>query len=287
MQRTAELSDPGHRKKIMSEESHQALNREAREIWNQKAAFWDGQYGDEGNRFHRLLVAPAVERLLEVRPDERVLDIACGNGVVSRRLAQLGAQVLALDFSEELLGRARARTTEHAARIDYQLVDATDEGQMIALGEGQFDAAVCTQALMDLPVIEPLLAALGRLLRPGGRLVFSIGHPCFNSVGSQKVAVAGEQDGEVATGYAVQVSQYIRPSMEEQGVGIVGEPAPHPYFHRPLSVLFNACFRAGFVLDGMEEPVYPVEVSGERWFSWANFKEIPPALVARMRLTPP
>ena len=82
-----------------------------------------------------------------------------------------------------------------------------------------------------------------------------------------------------------------RPALHrERNVGqcwvsrVSGEPAPHTDFHRPISLLFNTCFRAGFVLDGFEEPVFPPEASGERWFSWANFKEIPPIFVARMRL---
>jgi hypothetical protein len=51
----------------------QTLNEEGRELWNQKAAFWDALHGDEGNSFHRYLVAPAVERLLALQPGERVL----------------------------------------------------------------------------------------------------------------------------------------------------------------------------------------------------------------------
>ena len=85
------------------------LNEAARDMWDQKASFWDEKMGD-GNDFHRLLVSPAVERLLALQPGETVLEIACGNGVFSRRMAQLGVCVLATDFSVQFLERARART---------------------------------------------------------------------------------------------------------------------------------------------------------------------------------
>src|SRR5215203_7305136 len=101
---------------------------EVLDIWNAKAAFWDERMGD-GNQFQLELIGPAVERLLAVRSGERILDVGCGNGVFSRRLAVLGAQVLAVDASARFLELARARSSELADRIDYRLVDATDEAQ--------------------------------------------------------------------------------------------------------------------------------------------------------------
>jgi len=70
------------------------LNEAVREIWNRNADFWNQRMG-EGNEFHRVLIGPAQERLLDLRPGESVLDIACGNGQFARRLAGLGAEVLA------------------------------------------------------------------------------------------------------------------------------------------------------------------------------------------------
>ncbi|HLB29507.1 MAG TPA: class I SAM-dependent methyltransferase, partial [Dehalococcoidia bacterium] len=162
------------------------MKRDAQARWEANAEFWDERFG-EGNSFQKLLIGPSTERLLAVRPGATVLDIACGNGAFSRRLAHLGAQVVAFDFSRRFLERARTRTTEHADRIEYKLVDATDEAQLLALGPQRFDAAVCTMALMDMATIEPLLSALGQLLKPGGPFVFSVMHPCFNNTAGCKM----------------------------------------------------------------------------------------------------
>src|SRR5262249_51248223 len=148
----------------------------------------------EGNLFQRVLIGPASERLLEVQPGQAILDVACGNGVFSRRLAALGAHVVATDFSARFLELARARSTEYAERIEYLLVDATDESQLLALGERRFDAAVCNMALMDMVRIEPLLSALMYLLKPSGRFVFSIMHPAFNYVGGAPMGMEEAED---------------------------------------------------------------------------------------------
>src|SRR5437899_4750628 len=89
-----------------------ALTSESRAIWNQNAAYWDEYMGPEGNAFHRLLVAPTAERLLGIRPGEVVLEVACGVGLFARLLAELGARVLATDFSEVFVERARVRCQE-------------------------------------------------------------------------------------------------------------------------------------------------------------------------------
>ncbi|MFQ5851489.1 MAG: class I SAM-dependent methyltransferase [Candidatus Binatia bacterium] len=267
----------------MSEEK--ISNQEVQDIWNQIAGFWDDYMG-EGNDFQNLLIGPATERLLELQPGELVLDVACGNGAFSRRMAQLGAQVVAFDFSEVFIEKAKARTTEYAERIEYRVLDATAEDQLLALGKQRFDAAVCTMALMDMSDIDPLISALSQLLKVGGWFVFSVLHPCFNSTGCKLVVEEEYRDGELIPVYSVKVSEYIQPSVKK-GLGVRSQPTPHYYFHRPLGMIFNTCFRAGFVLDGMEEPTFDEGIISEHPINWKNYKEIPPVLVARMRVTWP
>jgi len=258
------------------------LGEKVQEIWERNAQFWD-EYMGEGRDFQNFLLGPATERLLRLQPGEVVLDIACGNGTFSRRMAETGAQVIAFDFSETFLQRAQERTTKHSDRIEYLHLDATDEGQLLSLGSERFDAAVCTMGLMDMTTITPLLSALSRLLKAGGRFVFSVLHPCFNSSdGFAKVLEEEDRDGEMHTIQAIKTWRYITPSVAS-GLGVVGQPVPQYYFHRPLSVLFGAGFQAGFVVDGIEEPVFEPSAERGQTLSWLDFREIPPVIVARMR----
>lgn len=80
-------------------EDPKGLNERTRDAWNRNAAFWDQWMGDEGNDFQRLLVWEPTERMLDIQSGERVLDVACGNGNFSRRLAARGARVVGIDFA--------------------------------------------------------------------------------------------------------------------------------------------------------------------------------------------
>ncbi len=261
-----------------------ALRRETQAIWEQKADHWDAQMG-EGNTFHNQLVAPAAARLLAPRAGETILDVACGNGQFSRQLAALGATVVATDFSATFLARAAARTIEYTERITYQQLDATDEAALLTLGAGRFDAAICNMALMDMPTIAPLLSALRRLLKPGGRFVFAVPHPCFNNNATRLTLEEEDRAGEIWETRGVRITEYLQ-IPPGKGAGMPGEPVPHYYFHRPLHELLGACFAAGFALDGLEEPSFAPDTTSGRALSWAHYRQIPPALVARVRSLP-
>lgn len=259
------------------------LNARVQAIWDQNAGFWDDHMGPEGNHFHRLLVSPPAERLLAIQAGEVVLEIACGAGVFARRLADLGAQVLATDFSQAFLDRARHRSRAYADRIQFRLLDAMDEAQLRALGEHRFDAVATNMALMDMADIRPLAAALPHLLKPSGRFVLTIMHPCFNTSGCALMAEQEDNDRRVEVTYAIKVKRYLGLSVD-RGLGILGQPAPQYYFHRPLHRLLGPFLQAGLILDGIEEPAFDATMESRRQTSWGgNYHEIPPVLALRLR----
>ena len=229
-------------------------NTRTTEVWDRLAEWWDDKIGD-GNPTQDLLVEPASERMLDLGPGDQVLDIACGAGRFARRMAALGARVVAVDHSEAFIRRARNRTTDSAGQIDYRVVNAADPEALMSLGETRFDAAVCTMALMDMASIEPLISTLPRLLRPGGRFVFSVSHPVFNSGTVRRIAEEHDRDGALVTSFGAVVTDYMTPYVHT-GIAIRGQPEPQYLFHRPIFMLFNTCFKHGFALDWMEEPPF-------------------------------
>jgi 2-polyprenyl-3-methyl-5-hydroxy-6-metoxy-1,4-benzoquinol methylase len=230
------------------------------------------------------LIEPPAERLLDVRAGDTILDAACGAGRFARRMAELGARVVAFDCSAEFVARARERTAPDAA-VEYHLLDAANEQALVSLGLGRFDKAVCTMALMDMPEIGPLFAGVSRVLRPGGVFVFSMTHPCFHSATIQRFAELHEESaGRHVVRTGVKVSSYLSP-FARKTEGIIGQPEAQWFFHRPISALFRAGFEAGFVIDGLEEPaISQSKTTPKAGVRWTDMPDIPPVFVVRMKL---
>ena len=262
--------------------NHSDSNQFSRDAWDANAEIWDARMGDEGNDFFRILQWPIISSFLDIQPDSHILDIACGNGLTSRKLAELGATVTAFDFSSELIKLAQARPNPDS-RITYHRIDAADESALLALGEHVFDSALCNMALFDIADIEPLFQVMPKLLKPNGILVFSLTHPAFNNASSMHVMEEIDYEGEIKTVYSVKISRYMTP-YQAKGLALRNQPKPQMYFERPLRYYLNLGFQNGFVLDGFEERAFSPEDPQTFPLGWGGkFSEIPPVLIARLR----
>jgi SAM-dependent methyltransferase len=115
---------------------------------------------------------PTLRELLPSLTGARVVDLGCGFGWFCRWAADEGAaEVLGIDVSERMLGRARAEAP--SPRISYERHDL--EG--LELPADRFDLAYSSLTLHYLADIVPLFATVRRALTPGGSFVFSIEHP--------------------------------------------------------------------------------------------------------------
>src|SRR5712672_726969 len=74
--------------------------------WGEVADWYDRLVGDEGSEYHQKVVHPGVVRLLGLSPGDPVIDVACGQGVLCRVLAERGAEVTGVDAAEPLIRAA-------------------------------------------------------------------------------------------------------------------------------------------------------------------------------------
>lgn len=131
------------------------------ENWSAIAAAYENSFEALSSQFS----ADALE-LLDVKPGERVIDVAAGTGTLGLLAARAGAEVLATDFAEGMVARLRERiAAEGLARISAEVMD----GQALAVPDASFDAGASVLGLIFFPDIPRGIAELRRVLRPGGR----------------------------------------------------------------------------------------------------------------------
>ncbi len=137
---------------------------------------WNGQSGERWVAYEARLDAmlaafgQAAMDAAAPAPGEHVLDVGCGSGTSSLALAArvgAGGQVLGVDISEPLVGRARARTPRDTP-VRFQVADAGS----VALPEGAFDILFSRFGVMFFDDPTGAFARMRRALRPGGRVAF-------------------------------------------------------------------------------------------------------------------
>lgn len=214
------------------------INNETLLAWQENAAFWDDNMGDNSNFFHCDIVRPKTDELMDIKPNDLVLDIACGNGNYSQWISDKGAKVVAIDFSPNMIELAKNRRAKSIDMIDFKVCDAADTNDLKSLKQTTpFTKAVANMAVMDIAIIEPLFKNVYELLDKKGCFVFSIHHPCFTFP---------NEDYFTCSPY--------------KGVAIEGQPELQYYFHRPMEYIFNLAFYCGFIVDGF----YEIPFEGEK-----------------------
>jgi len=132
---------------------------------------WNPDRYAKNARFVSELGAPVVE-LLAPRSGERILDLGCGDGALTRKLRDLGCEVVGVDGSAEQIEAARALGLDarvmNGERLDF---------------EGEFDAVFSNAALHWMKRADDVITGVWRALRPGGRFVAECGgHRCVATI---------------------------------------------------------------------------------------------------------
>ena len=151
---------------------HEHSNVDAAEIARFQSAasrWWDPE--GEMRPLHELnpVRLAYVERSGALR-GRSVLDVGCGGGLLSEAMAVAGATVTGLDLASELLEVARLHALESGVSVDYRLQTAEAHAQSHA---GRYDVVTCMEMLEHVPDPGSVIAALARLVRPGGHVFVS------------------------------------------------------------------------------------------------------------------
>jgi ubiquinone/menaquinone biosynthesis C-methylase UbiE len=231
-------------------------HEEVGRYWDENADVWTELVRAGYDHYRDGLNTPVF---LDMLPDVNGLsglDVGCGEGHNTRLLARRGAHVTAIDISSNFIRHAKETEERQPLGIRYEIASAVD----LPFDEAAFDFATAFMSLMDIPETECVLAEVFRVLRPGGFLQFSIGHPCFATPHHKNLR---DDTGHT---YAHEVGDYFRRLDGEVDEWIFGaaprilkerlRPFRMPRFTRTLSEWLNLLIEVGFTLERFGEP-YP------------------------------
>lgn len=232
--------------------------------WEAVAGWYDAMLEDRGNDHYEQVILPGTLRLLEPAPGARVLDVACGQGILGRRLAALGVESLGVEASPRLVQAAERRARDEGLDrlCRFRVGDARE---LSDIPPAAFDGAACVMALANINPLAPVMQAVAAALRPGGSFVWVVTHPAFRSAGQSEWG----WDAKTSRQYR-RIDGYLSPGQKpiemNPGKAARGEQTATTWtFHRPLQAYVEAMAQAGLVIDRLEEwPSLRASTSGPR-----------------------
>jgi ubiquinone/menaquinone biosynthesis C-methylase UbiE len=247
--------------------------------WDELADWYDKKQGDLGDLWHRSLIDPTLLRVVGNCRGLEVMDLGCGNGYLSRRLARGGARVIAVDASPRMIRNAKAHDPGDSLGISYLCESAS---RLEGIPSSRFDVVFANMSLMDIDDAKGAVKEAGRALKRGGRFVASISHPCFD-VDSHSGWTAEKVLGRPPVVYR-KVTGYRKLFSEEVPWKVGYRRMYTKAFHRPLNWYARAIRSAGMAITALEEPEPAVEFVEEEMkepgdLDAAGFLEVPLHLV--------
>ena len=211
--------------------------------WQPVAKWYDKLVGDKGQYYHQHVVLPNVLRLLSLSDSSKLLDIACGQGIVARSIAT-SVEYTGFDIAPELINSAKK--LDHNPKHTYHIADAT---KPFPVGEKQFTHATIILALQNIEFPETVIQQTAKHLESNGTIVLVLNHPAFRIPRQSSWGI----DESSKLQYR-KVNRYLSPLK----IPITMNPSQKQSaltwsFHNPISYYVNLLSKEGFVIDALEE----------------------------------
>lgn len=206
-----------------------------------------GKGGNFGNAFQNLIVENVLPALGSVQ-NKRVLDLGCGEGYWARKMASEGADVIALDGAMNMI--TAAHSSIMLLTIDFIQGDLL---RPLPLASQTIDLILCNMVLMDLEQIDVCIAEAYRILTLGGRMVFSIVHPCFYEAIGQWMNINMTKPAFQFT------SRYREQVLYKKQLEGLSTKVKLAHYNRPIEFYLQAIIDHGFSLSYFREPGFSPE----------------------------
>lgn len=205
--------------------------------WSAISTAYDEVVGEVGDPSQNKIINPIIEKLLGDLSGKTVLDGGCGNGYWSRKLSKTAKKVVGIDFTSELIAKANERgVPNNVTFLVGNLGNLDLESEM-------FDVVLLNMVLIDIENLNQVAGEISRVTKPGGSVVISITHPCFENPPN---TYSLKNDRNQTT--ARVISNYFKEGL------VLDEANQYQHYHYTLSYYLNSFAQNTFVVEKMEEP---------------------------------
>jgi SAM-dependent methyltransferase len=237
------------------------------ELWEDHAQWWIDGFTDGADPEYVEQILPLAAS--ELAGYERILDVGCGDGQISRLVAAAGATAVGVDPTWNQIEVAQQRGGGAA----YVRSGAAE----LPFADASFDAAVACLVFEHIDDVDGAIAEIARVVRPGGRFSFFLNHPLIQTPGSGWIDDHTVDPPEQYWRIGAYLVEQDSVEQVERGVFI-------RFVHRPLSRYLNALAEHDLMLERMVEPA-PPDGFVDRAFEYAEAAAIPRLLYLRLRRT--
>jgi SAM-dependent methyltransferase len=208
--------------------------------WDAHAGWWQEHFTEGADPEYEEQIIPLA--VAEVAGAARVLDLGCGEGQISRRLAAAGSSVVGVDLT--------AGQVEEAVRRGGGPVYLRSSVTALPFADASFDAVLTCLVLEHVDALDDAIREAARVVVPGGRVLVFLNHPLLQTPDSAWIDDHMVDPPEHYWRVGPYLDEATFVDQVEAGVFI-------RFVHRPLHRYVNAMVDAGLVLTGMLEPPPP------------------------------
>jgi ubiquinone/menaquinone biosynthesis C-methylase UbiE len=218
--------------------------------WESSHRWYDALVGDKGHYYHEHLILPNSLRLLDCKAGDSLIDLGCGQGILSRHLPP-NVNYTGVDASPSLIQQAQKRSQHKFVVGDLSK----------PLNFSRFSHAAMILVLQNIETDEQAIGNGATALNPGGKFLIVLNHPCFR-IPRQSAWGIDETKKLQYRRVDLYMSPLKIPIQTHPGSQ---EPSPQTWsFHHPLSHYVTALAKAGCVIEQMEEWTSDKKSSGPK-----------------------
>jgi len=212
--------------------------------WQKVSKWYNKTVGDEGLYYHQHVIMPNLKRILNLKENESLLDLACGQGILERNMDK-NIEYVGVDLASNLIREAN----EIKINPKHKFIIA-DVSKDLPINKTDFDFGAIVLALQNIKKEFAVIRNFAKHLKKDGKLVIVLNHPIFR-------IPRHSSWGEDITNNKIQYRR-IDDYMTPQEVPIIANPGKRESeetwsYHYPLSAYSEMLFDNGFVIEKIEE----------------------------------